>query len=144
MAGKGNKIITGLLLLAAIGTIVGYYLWNKPHENIASAKGIKIPAPALLQVFIADSTGANKKYYQQVLEVTGMVKSISKNLQNQTVVILKTNTEGSYINCTMEGGAENIKEGSSVIIKGVCQGIQGDADLGIMGDVYLIRCYIPE
>jgi hypothetical protein len=72
------------------------------------------------------------------------VKSISKNLQNQTVVILKTNTEGSYINCTMEGAAENIKEESSVIIKGVCQGIQGDADLGIMGDVYLIRCYTAE
>ena len=144
MAGTGKKILTVLLLLAAVGMIVGYCFWNKPHANIASAKGVNIQAAALYQAFITDTASANKKYYQQVVAVSGMVNSISKNLQNQAVIILKTNSEGAYINCTMEGGTQNIKKGASIIIKGVCQGIQGDADLGIMGDVYLIRCYIAE
>ena len=141
MASKGKNIFTALLLFAVISGATGYYLWNKPHKDVAAVEGIDTDAAALYQSFIADSANANKKYYQQVLNVSGTVAGISKNLQNQTVATLKTNTEGAFINCTMEGGAGDIKQGEAVAIKGVCQGIQGDAELGILGDVYMVRCY---
>ncbi len=144
MSGKLKNIITGLVLLAIIGGAAGYYLWNKPHKDIATVEGTSINAPVLYQSFITDSATANKKYYQQVLNVTGAITNISKNLQNQTVTTLKTNTEGAFINCTMEGSIEDLTPGSTIAIKGVCQGIQGDAELGILGDVYMVRCYIVK
>lgn len=142
MAGKGKKIIAAVVLLAAAGAAVGFYMWNKPHRDVASAGGIKAGAAALYTTFITDSAAAKKNYLQQVVEVKGVVHSTSKNQQNQTIITFKTATEGAYINCTMEGAADDIKEGSDITVKGICAGLgQADADLGIMGDVYLVRCY---
>ena len=40
---------------------------------------------------------------------------------------------------------ENINESDIVSIKGICNGIgQYDADLGIMGDLYLTRCFVSN
>ena len=145
MAGKAKKIVSAVLILVAVAAVVGYYCWNKPHQNIAGSEGIKTEATALYKIFIADSVAAKKNYLQQVLQVKGIVNGISKNQQNQTVVKIKTGIEGAYINCTMEEEAAMAKEGNEVIIKGICEGIgEGDAEMGIMGDVYLVRCYLVK
>ena len=142
MAGKAKKIISAVLILVLIAAAAGYYLWNKPHQNVSDADGIKTEATTLYKIFITDSVAAKKNFLQQVLQVKGIVNGISKNQQSQTVVTIKTGTEVAYINCTMEGEAVNIKEGNEVMIKGICEGIgEGDAEMGIMGDVYLVRCY---
>lgn len=142
MAGKGKKITAAVLLLAAIGAAVAFYMWNKPHRDVSSTDGIKVAAAVLYKTFITDSVTAKKNYLQQVVEIKGIVNGLSKNQQGQTVITFKTAIEGAYINCTMEGGANEIKEGNGLAVKGICEGIgQADADLGIMGDVYLVRCY---
>lgn len=143
MAGKVKKIAIVILILAVAGAIAGYCLWNKPHQDVADAAAKKVTAIELYHSFTTDSVIAKKNYIQQVLEVSGVVSSISKNQQQQVVILIKTATEGASVNCTMEGPANNIKEGSTISIKGICDGIgQGDADLGIMSDVYLVRCYL--
>ncbi len=145
MAGKAKKIAIGILVLAVAGAVAGYFMWNKPHQDVADAAGKKVTAIELYHSFTTDSVAAKKNYIQQVLEVSGIVSSISKNQQQQVVVLIKTATEGASVNCTMEGPASNIKEGSTISVKGICDGIgQGDADLGIMGDVYLVRCYLAN
>jgi hypothetical protein len=117
-------------------------MWNKPAVNVAGADGVKAAAAVLYKTFSTDSVMAKKEYAQQVVEVAGVVNGTSMNQQNQTVVLLNTGTDGGNINCTMEGKAEHIKSGDSVVLKGICNGLgQGDADLGILGDVYMIRCY---
>ncbi len=46
------------------------------------------------------------------------------------------------VNCTMEENVNNIKAGDTILIKGICSGyINGDIDMGLPGDVFLIRCY---
>ena len=86
---------------------------------------------------------SKKNYTNKILEVSGMVTAISENQRHQPVVLLKTNTDGAAINCTFEGNAGDISTGNAVSIKGICNGIgEGDADLGIMADVYLVRCYV--
>lgn len=144
MAGKIKKAGLIIVILALAVAAVGYFLWNKPHTNVQSTDGIKTTAIELYQSFTTDSAAANKKYIDKVVEVTGPVQSVSANQQQQTIVVLKTNTGGA-INCTMEQSNAVIKEGTTIKLKGVCTGIgEGDAELGIMGDVYLIRCYIVE
>lgn len=145
MAGKAKKILAVILALVLTGAAVGYYLWNKPHLDIESATGIKTDAVGLYKAFTTDSVSAKQHFIEKVLEVTGTVSSISKNQQGQTLLMITTGAEGAYINCTMEGQATAVKQGNAVVIKGICNGIgQGDADLGIMGDVYLVRCFLVK
>lgn len=145
MAGRAKKILTVVLLLTIIAAGAGYYLWNKPHKNVAAADSIKVAAAVLYKAFITDTIVAKNNYLQKVVEVKGSVNAVTENQQGQTLVTLKTATGGAYINCTMEGDANGIKEGSEITVKGICEGIgQADADLGIPGDVYLVRCYVVK
>lgn len=142
MAGKKKVFVTVSLLILITAVSIGYYLWNKPAVNVAGADGVKTSGVLLYKTFSTDSLLAKKEYSQQIVEVTGVVNGSSVNQQNQQVILLNTGMEGGNINCTMEGKVETIKTGDSIIIKGICSGLgQGDADLGILGDVYLIRCY---
>lgn len=143
MTKKTKKTILYTLLLLAIGGgSVGYYMWNKPHRSVEGASGIKVAANDLYNAYNKDSAAANKQYTDKVVEVSGTVAKATTNQQNQVVVLLQTPQEGGYINCTMEGGNPNAKEGVSITVKGICSGYNGgDADLGLPGDVVLTRCY---
>jgi riboflavin synthase alpha subunit len=77
-----------------------------------------------------------------VVEVSGKITQVSLNQQHQQIILLKTNVSGGSVNCTMEEKANNIKAGDSIVLKGICSGyIGGDMDMGLPGDVFLIRCY---
>ena len=134
------------LLVIAIITIggVAYYQYNKGEVNIQNAEGIKVNAATLYEAFAKDSLKAKNIYAEKILNVEGEVSAISKNQSNLNIVQLKTATDGAYINCTAEtpNDINNLKSGDKVNIKGVCKGIgEGDVDMGILGDVYLIRCH---
>jgi Flp pilus assembly protein TadG len=141
-----KKVLLLLLLLGAVGGFVAYKMWNKPHQNIMDAAAKKVTAVELYSAFTTDSTNAIKAFTAKglVLEITGEISAVSKNQQSKTVVTLKT-AGGGAINCECEGPAENLKEGTTITLRGVCTGIgQGDADLGLAGDVYITRCYVKK
>lgn len=139
-----------IILFAVIGVIVigagiAYYLYNKGPVDVKNASGIKIAAASLYQSFSKDSLLAKKNYSDKIVEASGIVEKISQNQQNQAIIFLKTGENGAFVNCTMEGPAQGIKEKDSISLKGICTGMgMGDADLGILGDVYLVRCYLSK
>lgn len=140
---KKKPILLFLGAALMVAAVTGYYMYNKPAADILGANGEKVVATNLYATFIKDSTTAKKIFTNKILEVSGIVNRLTKNQQNQPVVLLKTDAEGAAVNCTLEGPATGIKEGDKVSIKGICNGMgEGDADLGIMGDVYLVRCHI--
>lgn len=136
-----------IILIAAIcivlaAAITGYMLWNKPHKEVKDASGVKITATELYNNFITDSAKARIRYTDKVVQVTGEVARLALNQLDQQIILIKTSVSGAYINCTMEEKAETLKEGSPITIKGICSGyIAGDADMGLPGDVFLIRGY---
>ncbi len=124
---------------------VGFYFYNKGPLDVKNSKGISINANELYTIYSSDSLKANKKYTSRILVVRGYVSEISLNSKQQKIVLVKTDAPGAYINCTLEETIENIKRSDKISIKGICNGIgQGDADLGIMGDVYLTRCFVSN
>ena len=140
-----KTIIYSLLGLVAIAAAMAYYLYNKGPVDVKNANGIKVVATELYDAFAKDSVAAQKNYSNKILETSGIVTQVSQNQQNQAIVMLKTNEGGAFVNCTMEGPATAIKEKESVIIKGICTGMgMGDKDMGILGDVYLVRCYVVK
>ncbi len=140
-------IFLAITAIVASGAGVGYYQWNKGELNIENAKGIPVSSVELYNSFSKDSLAAKAKFVDKVLEVSGIVHEVSKNQQNQTVIQIKTASDGAYVNCTSEFAAEKLsaKSGDSLVLKGICKGMgEGDKDMGILGDVYLIRCHLMK
>jgi tRNA_anti-like len=135
-----RKISGGILLICLAGASAGYYLFNKGPLNVKNAHAIKTSAVTLYHEYAADSIAAQKKYASGILQVSGMVSKIAGNEQGEMIVLLKTNTDGAFINCTLHEKAPGIKQNDSVEVKGICTGMgQGEPDLGIKGDLYLTR-----
>ena len=145
MKRKTKIILLLVVALFVVGLISTFLLWNKPHVNVENADGIKVSAVELYNIYQNDSTKANATYTNNIVEVSGQVTQINHNQQNQTVILLKTNIQDASVNCTMEEKPGNISVGSTVALKGICNGyVSGDADLGIPGDVILVRCYVSN
>ncbi len=119
-------------------------MYNKGPLNIHSANGIEVSAEDLYATFEKDTSTALKLYNDKVVLVSGVIEKIQNNNEQAQVVLLHTNENGAYINCTMDE-TKPLKTGTRIIIKGICGGIgQGDEDLGLKGDVYITRAFIPE
>lgn len=144
MTGKLKRnILIFFIAIVLIGAITGYMMWNKPHLDVKDAEAVKITAIDLYKIFTTDSASAKIKYLNKVIAVTGEVKQVSLNQQNQQIILLKTHDPDASVNCTMEEKGNNIKAGDNIVVKGICSGyINGDVDMSLPGDVFLIRCYI--
>lgn len=138
---KRNIFLIVIAIVIAI-IIVGYNIWNKPHLNVKDANAIKTTAIALYSNLSKNDSIAKSNYVNKVVEVTGEITRVFFNQKHEQIILLKTNVSGGSVNCTMEGKANNIKAGDSIVLKGICSGyIGGDMDMGLPGDVFLTRCY---
>ena len=146
MTKKTKKIILiAVLAIIVITAVTGYMMWNKPHKDVKEADAVKITAMDLYNIFITDSSKAKSFYTDKVVLVSGDVNQVSQNQQAQQIILIKTAVTGAFINCTMEEKAADCKVGDKVIIKGICSGyIAGDADMGLPGDVFLVRGYLSK
>ena len=70
MTGTPKTIVVIFCILIAIGVTTAFYLWNKPHQDVANAAAVKTSAVELYKVFNTDSVTANKKFVQQVMHTT--------------------------------------------------------------------------
>lgn len=137
-----RNIFLVLIAIIAIIIIIGYGIWNKPHREVKDATAIKTTAVALYKDLTTDSARMKSIFINKIVAVSGEVKEISKNKQNQQIILLKTNVPEGSVNCTMEENVDTIKVGNMVDLKGICLGyIGGDMDINLPGDVFLIRCY---
>ena len=142
---KKKIILFSILSLLAIGLAVAYYLYNKGPRDVKNSSGTKITALALYQAYTTDTALARKTYDNKIVEATGIVMQVTQNQQNQALIMLKTNDDGAFINCTMEGPVNTLKEKDAISIKGICIGLQGvEIDMGIKGDVCLTNCYLVK
>ena len=143
MTKKNRKIALFIFITTiVIVAIVGYSIWNEPHRDIKRADGAKVSAVELYSYLTKDSATMKSKFVNNVVIVLGEVKKVLKNQNGDQIILLKTNIPDGSINCTMEEKANNVKPGNTISIKGICSGyIGGDLDMGLSGDVFLIRCY---
>ena len=128
---KGFKI-TALILLSIIliGGTIAYRMWNKPNRDVAKEKGIVITAAQLVTEFQENETTANAKYLNKPIEVSGTVSNVAQNQEGITTVLLSSNDAMTGVFCTLKENNPNIKAGTSVVIKGICNGMLSDVRLG--------------
>jgi hypothetical protein len=128
-----KKILLSLLAVGLIGAAYGYYLWNKPHEDMGAAKAaVTLSAAQLLGEYTTDETAANGKYLGQTIAVNGTVKESAE--EGGTVkVMLDAGDENFGVYCTLDSAFQHPRKvfpvGESVTLKGKCDGINLDVQL---------------
>ena len=142
MRKEGRNILFIFIGVALCGFIIGYRIWNKPHSDVEDADAVETNAISLYNSFTSDSAKAKSVFLNKIIKVSGVVEKVLVNQQQQQIILLKTSVSGASVNCTMEQNRNKIKQGDKVVLKGICSGyINGDTEMGIPGDVFLIRCY---
>ena len=132
-----KKIWIAIASLALIGAVTGIYLWNKPHKNMnRAAADFKMESAALFTDFETDEAGANTKYLDKVIEVTGVVRSVSKEDDGIISVTLATDDELAGVICQLDELTTHkrteFQAGEKVTFKWICT--------GMLMDVVLVRC----
>jgi hypothetical protein len=150
-----SKSLKVIIILLAVGVSValgaGIYMFNMPHRDVQSAKtDFKISATELVNEYLTGSTEANNKYLDdegdsKILEVSGTVSKISKDFNDQVVILLKESGAKAGVSCTListsgETGKQVIV-GEEIRVKGVIRsGAIYDADLDMYENVIMEKC----
>lgn len=138
------RIFLVAIVLAAAGGIYAYYLWNMPHRDVSAAEiDYHIQVTELVNEYLADEQKANTKYLDEsgdskILAVTGTVQRVSKNMNDEVVIILRETGDKAGVQFTFTHDTGNdvagLQKGDIVTFKGV---IHSGARYDEMMDLYL-------
>jgi uncharacterized protein HemX len=132
-----KKYLSYAILLVIIGIGVGFYMYNKPHQNIKNSKAdFKIEANQLFATFDENESEANTKYLDKIIEVKGTVREVSVDEEGNINVMLDSESELSGVICQLDNltthKKTNFSPGEKVTFKGICT--------GMLMDVVMVRC----
>ncbi len=138
-------IVVGCFFLFGIGTALN--IWFTPHVDVQSSPTFeKIAVKTFIDQAIEDINTFNQKYLSadgesKIIEIEGLVSNISKNMNNETVILLKdASFKDAGVMCTLID--TNIQalpvENSLITIKGIIRsGAEYDEDLELYIDAVL-------
>jgi hypothetical protein len=146
-----KNIAIFLLFTLMIGLAVVYYMYNKPHKNVAEASPDFITtADSLYAEYSGDEKASNAKYLDKIVELTGNVQTLNlENALEPNVVLIAADGEGT-VTCgfkpEMLDKIKSLAAGATIKIKGQCKGLTGDASLDLLAspDVVLTNCTVVE
>lgn len=107
-----KKTVIIIVVLIAVGAIGAYfYVFHKPHRNIADEKaGFTESAPSLVEAFNSNAEAANAKYLDQVVEVKG----VAMEIDDEHVML----DGGVYCAWAQDTERPALQEGDEIIVKG--------------------------
>jgi len=123
------------LLLLLIGALVGYRMYNKPHQDLAGATADhQLMATELFTDFDSDEAVANAKYLDKVIRVEGKILSVNTGDNGQISLTLDGGGMMGGVVCQLDPSLQkaDFSEGQSVTLNGLCT--------GMLMDVILVRC----
>ena len=135
---KKFKILVGFLLLFGIGIFYLLNLYNKPLLNIKKSNAdISISAQQLLDDYQKDETSSNKKYINNVIQVSGEISDIKVDNGNSVIILKDVNGQSSVM-CHMSPednlNTLKLKKNDKIVVKGMCT--------GYLLDVIIVRCVL--
>ncbi len=130
------KVLKIVLVIAIIGALVGYYMYNKPVSGLENeTPAFTMKADELFTSFESDEASANKKYIGKIIQVSGNVQSVNHDEDGKTSYTLQTAGGMFGVICRIDSLNSNVlgvSVGQSISMKGECT--------GMLMDVVLVRC----
>ncbi len=157
MTTKKKKILKIGAILLVVGLLTGsgvvYYMLNKPHRDIQSAKtDYTVTSTQIVKEYLENNSAANEKYLSddgdsKILEITGTVSKISEDFNGLAVVLLKNENDQAGVNCSFteetNQRAKTLSIGQTATIKGVIRsGASYDEDLEMYENVIVEKSNI--
>lgn len=137
-----KSIFLAIGLVAVVG---GGYAWAEYNRKSVPTADVEakeqVTAEALLAAFTTNEEAANARFVgatEQVIQVTGTIRSMEPVGATKTNVILDTGNDLAGVLCEFTNNDlhPEWRSGAQVRIKGVCT--------GILMDVVLVRCAVVE
>lgn len=140
-------IVIPLLLVLGGAALFIYKEYNRTHKDTAKLKpDFTVTATGLLKEFETNEQSSNKKYWDKVLRVEGLVKDLTRDDKGFYSVVLGDTASMSSVRCSIDSlhGTEAaiLQKGSLVAVKGICTGYNADELLG--SDVILVRSVVDN
>jgi len=131
--------IAALILLLS-GTVIGYYLYNKPHISVKDEKvDFIVAVDSLAREFQLNPQKANLKYADKIVLVSGKFDSQSISQNHLTTIVMK-GTE-NLANCEMDSlyltDPRVIHANDKIKIKGLFVGYDD-----LLGELQLKKCLL--
>jgi len=131
---KMKKIVIIVLVLAVVGGIVGYTIYNKPHADIAASKPTEVlTAEALYSAYESDELKANKRFLGKIIDVSGTVIQVNQNEGRVVSLVLEAGGLIGGVACLLDevdsDHRQDFKVGESVKMRCVCTGKLMDVEL---------------
>lgn len=148
---KRKKIIRyTLLVLLILVAAVAFYIYkeyNRTHKDTASLKpDYTLDATDFIKEFQQNEQASNKKYWDKVIKVQGVVKELIKDERGFYTIVLGDTASMSSVRCTIDSLHSNeaavVKQQTVIAVKGICSGFNADAMLG--SDIILVRSVVDK
>ena len=135
-----------LVMLAATGIYI-YKEYHRTHQDTGKLRpDYSVRAAEFINEFIQNEQTANKKYWDKVVRVEGVVKDLSRDDNGFYSIILGDSTSSSSIRCSLDSLHNEemnfIQKGKTATLKGICAGFNADELLG--SDVILVRTVVDK
>lgn len=153
-----NRTLRIIILLGIAALLIGggvaYYMFNKPHTDVAGTTPHHTETAVSLhdKVKDIDLTKPND-YNDKIVQVSGTVGKVNKTEDGSTTVFLSVDDMGmNSVACALDASFKlandnQLTAGSKVTLKGIFSGVNKfeDPDFGISTtDVMLSRCVVVE
>lgn len=151
---KKIKLI-GLILLGVllVGLGIALYLFNMPHRDVVGTKAdYALTSSEIVHEYLGNPDAANAKYLNdegesKILAVTGTVRSIEEDMNQQKVILLMEENDKAGVSCTFTPATnphmKDVSIGQQITVKGVIRsGASYDGDMELYEDVILEKCDI--
>jgi hypothetical protein len=140
-------ILISLFVIVAIAALYIYKEYNRTHKDTALLRpDYSLEASNLVKEFEMDEPASNKKFWDKVIRVEGIVKDVIKDEKGFYTLALGDTSSMSSVRCSIDSVHSNeaaiIKKGSIVAVKGICSGFNADELLG--SDVILVRSVVDH
>ena len=137
---RKNLIIKLSVLFIVMAVATVYFVYNKPHRNVLAEEAkFSLSLIEMNAEFLADEDAAYKKYFNQVVEISGTASSITKKNNEHYDVVLESNgiiANGELISTGNDVEAVINKE---VLLKGLFIGYDN-----LLEEIKLSECSIKQ
>ncbi len=102
------------------------------NEVTTAVNTVNVTATQLVSDYEANEVAADGKYKGKILEISGVIDSISKDVLNTPQIILSSGRNDTFrsIQCSFaanqEGELAVLAKGKAIVIRGKCNGLMGN------------------
>lgn len=138
--GKVALIVGGVFILLVFLGAVSRSRKNRSSKAAASPPAVSVTASQMVADYEANEVGADSKYKNKVVSVSGTIEGIGKDVMDTPYVSLETGNAVRKVQCMF---AESDQPALSALSKGVEITIIGKCN-GLMMNVLLEDCRIVK